>query len=73
MFAANAARTIDLTAARARRQQIIDEARKLSRFGSLAAFEAAINAFVAAYGGFLKPSERAYLRYQSRKPVSYRA
>jgi len=67
MFTANAARTIDLTAARARRQQIINEARKLSRFGSLAAFEAAINAFVAAYGGYLKPSERAYLRYIIRK------
>jgi len=67
MFATNIARTVDFAAARARRQQIIDEARKLSRFGSLAAFEAAINAFVSAYGGYLKPSERAYLRYLVQK------
>src|SRR5690606_29424412 len=67
MFAANAARTVDLTVARARRQQIIDEARKLSRFGSLAAFEAAISAFVAAYGEYLKPSGQAYLRYLVQK------
>lgn len=67
MFAANATRTIDLTVARAQRQQIIDEARKLSRFGSLAAFEAAISAFVAAYGEYLKPSEQAYLRYLVQK------
>jgi len=67
MFATNIARTIDFAAARARRQQIIAEARKLSQFGSLAAFEAAINAFVEAYGGYLKPSERAYLRYLIKK------
>ncbi|GAB6934051.1 helix-turn-helix domain-containing protein [Calditerricola satsumensis] len=67
MFAANAAKTIDIAAARARRQRLIAEARNLSRFGSLAAFEAAINAFVAAYGGYLKPSEQAYLRYLVQK------
>jgi len=65
MFAA--AKAIDIAAAKARRQQLIAEARKLSRFGSLAAFEAAINAFVETYGGYLKPSERAYLRYIIRK------
>jgi len=65
MFAA--AKAIDIAAAKARRQQLIAEARKLSRFGSLTAFEAAINAFVETYGGYLKPSERAYLRYIIRK------
>jgi len=65
MFAA--AKAIDIAAAKARRQRLIAEARKLSRFGSLAAFEAAINAFVETYGGYLKPSERAYLRYIIRK------
>jgi len=67
MFAANAARTIDIAAARARRQRLIAEARKLSQFSSVAAFIATINAFISTYGAYLRPCEMAYVRFLAQR------
>lgn len=67
MFAANAAQTIDIAAARARRQRLIAEARKLSQFSSVAAFIATINAFISAYGAYLRPCEMAYVHFLAQR------
>jgi len=65
MFAA--AKAIDIAAAKARRQRLITDARKLSQFSSVATFIATINAFISAYGAYLRPCEMAYVRFLAQR------